>query len=302
MLDTLEEMDILDETLIVFTGDHGELLGDFNACQKMSPYESSVRVPLLMRWPERLDAGRVRRSRRLHGPLPHLHGRGGHGHPVLDELPGRACWARTAAACPSLATSGSRATARGASRWLSLRRPGVKYNCYCDNGFEELYDLDADPTEAHNLLLEGADGARATANEMRARLVEWERRTASRRRRLRATSGTSCSGARPLRRNNQFPHWVDYAPEEVRGRLEPPGRAIEEALAREDSFDIEELDLTFFKEARRVVRGAAGGRGCWRGTEHSRERGACHPQAILWEFVPCRRRRWPALQETLSAL
>ena len=30
--------------------------------------------------------------------------------------------------------------------------------------------------------------------------------------------------------------------------LEPPGKAIEEALAREDSFDIEELDLKWFKE------------------------------------------------------
>ncbi|MGI5817582.1 MAG: sulfatase [Armatimonadota bacterium] len=250
MLDTLEEMDILDETLIVFTGDHGELLGDFNACQKMSPYESSVRVPLLMRWPERLDAGRVRDD--LVGCtdlFPTFMDAAGIGHPVLDELPGESLLGADGGGLPEPRDEWVACYGRGANRWLSLRRPGVKYNCYCDNGFEELYDLAADPTEEHNLLLEGADGARATANEMRARLVEWERRNGFPETSLEGDDFRDFGAQEPdRRRNNQFPHWVEYAAEEMRGRLEPPGRAIEEALAREDSFEIEELDLTWFKE------------------------------------------------------
>ncbi len=250
MLDTLEELDILDETLIVFTGDHGELLGDFRACQKMSPYEGSSRVPLIMRWPERLEAGRVRDD--LVGCtdiLPTFMDAAGVDHPVLEELSGQSLLS---------ADGGGHAKPRdgwvtcygiGASRWLSLRRPGLKYNYYCDNGMEELYDLATDPTEAHNLVLEGAAGARATANEMRAWLVEWEKQNGFPETCIEDDDFKSFGATEPgRRRNGQFPNWVRYIPEEMQGQLEPPGKGIEEALAREDTFDIEELDLAAFKE------------------------------------------------------
>ncbi|MBD3292040.1 MAG: sulfatase-like hydrolase/transferase [Armatimonadia bacterium] len=250
MLDTLEELDILDETLIVFTGDHGEMLGDFRACQKQSPYESSVRIPLLMRWPERIEAGRVRNE--LVGCtdiFPTLMDAAGVDHPVLEELPGRSLLSEDGGGHAAPRDEWVSCYGMGRGRWLSLRQPGVKYTHYCDNGWEELYDLAADPTEEHNLLLEGADGARATADEMRARLVEWEIANGFPESTIEDGDFRDFGVEEPVqRRNNQFPHWVDYIPDDVKAQLEPPGKAVEEALAREDTLDIEELDLAWFKE------------------------------------------------------
>jgi len=43
-----------DNTLIVFTSDHGEMLGDHYVWRKSVPYESSARIPLLIRPPARM--------------------------------------------------------------------------------------------------------------------------------------------------------------------------------------------------------------------------------------------------------
>lgn len=43
----LKEYDVYDNTLIIFTSDHGELLGDHNLFRKAMPFNGSVRIPLL---------------------------------------------------------------------------------------------------------------------------------------------------------------------------------------------------------------------------------------------------------------
>ncbi len=43
----------LDDWIIVYTSDHGEMLGDHGIWEKTSFFEQSVRVPLLIRWPEK---------------------------------------------------------------------------------------------------------------------------------------------------------------------------------------------------------------------------------------------------------
>lgn len=48
----------LDNTLVVFTSDHGELLGDYGCYGKRSMLDPAVRVPLLVRQPGRFPAGR----------------------------------------------------------------------------------------------------------------------------------------------------------------------------------------------------------------------------------------------------
>lgn len=51
ILETLEKRGWLDETLIVFTSDHGDMTGDHNLWRKSYAYESSARIPMAMRWP-----------------------------------------------------------------------------------------------------------------------------------------------------------------------------------------------------------------------------------------------------------
>ncbi len=45
----------LDEWIIVFTSDHGEMLGERGAWEKTTFYEPSVSVPLILRYPDRFD-------------------------------------------------------------------------------------------------------------------------------------------------------------------------------------------------------------------------------------------------------
>ncbi len=58
ILDCLKENGLWDRTVIVFTSDHGEMLGDYGMLQKMVMLESSVRVPLLVRLPSITDGGK----------------------------------------------------------------------------------------------------------------------------------------------------------------------------------------------------------------------------------------------------
>ena len=57
ILKALEETGQLERTLVVFTSDHGELLGDFNCFGKRSMHDASSRVPLMVRFPARFPAG-----------------------------------------------------------------------------------------------------------------------------------------------------------------------------------------------------------------------------------------------------
>jgi choline-sulfatase len=48
-----------DDMLVVFWSDHGEMAGDHGRLYKNCFYESAIRVPLILRWPARVPAGRV---------------------------------------------------------------------------------------------------------------------------------------------------------------------------------------------------------------------------------------------------
>lgn len=57
MLDALREKGILDNTIVVFTSDHGEYLGEHGLMGKNQLYETAYRVPMLIRWPEKIAPG-----------------------------------------------------------------------------------------------------------------------------------------------------------------------------------------------------------------------------------------------------
>src|SRR5581483_10600925 len=58
LLAHLERAGVLDETLVVYMGDNGYQFGEQGLIDKRTAYEASIRVPLLMRWPRGLPAGR----------------------------------------------------------------------------------------------------------------------------------------------------------------------------------------------------------------------------------------------------
>ncbi len=60
VLEALREAGMENDTLVVFTSDHGDLLGDHGALAKGAMlHDPCVRVPLLVRWPGKLPAGKV---------------------------------------------------------------------------------------------------------------------------------------------------------------------------------------------------------------------------------------------------
>ena len=60
ILDELERLGLREDTLVLYTSDHGELLGDHWAAGKDCFYEGAARVPLVVSWPGRLPSGAVR--------------------------------------------------------------------------------------------------------------------------------------------------------------------------------------------------------------------------------------------------
>jgi arylsulfatase A-like enzyme len=59
VLDELERLGMARDTIVVFTADHGNMLGERNRMFKGVMYESSARVPLLFRAPGRIRPGQV---------------------------------------------------------------------------------------------------------------------------------------------------------------------------------------------------------------------------------------------------
>ncbi|KAF2479087.1 alkaline-phosphatase-like protein [Neohortaea acidophila] len=62
LLDTLKRCGLADNTIVIFSGDHGDMLGERGLWYKMSYYESSVRVPMLFSYPKQWKARHVKES------------------------------------------------------------------------------------------------------------------------------------------------------------------------------------------------------------------------------------------------
>lgn len=59
LLAHLDSLGTADDTLVVLLSDHGEMGGSHALRNKQVPFEESLHVPLILRWPGRLDAGAV---------------------------------------------------------------------------------------------------------------------------------------------------------------------------------------------------------------------------------------------------
>lgn len=57
IMDCLEETGLYDDTIVVFTSDHGDNLGSHNLFNKQSVNEEAVRIPMIISWPDRFKPG-----------------------------------------------------------------------------------------------------------------------------------------------------------------------------------------------------------------------------------------------------
>jgi arylsulfatase A-like enzyme len=63
ILERMRADGILDHAVVAITGDHGEHLGEHgHLSHQMSLYDSVLRIPMVVRWPGRLEGGRIERA------------------------------------------------------------------------------------------------------------------------------------------------------------------------------------------------------------------------------------------------
>ncbi len=57
VLDTLDELDLADNTMVIYASDNGYYMGDHGLKDKRTAYEESMRIPLLVRFPKLVRKG-----------------------------------------------------------------------------------------------------------------------------------------------------------------------------------------------------------------------------------------------------
>lgn len=136
----------LEDWIIVFTSDHGDLIGEHGLWTKFKYYEGSVRVPMFIRWPKRFTARRVQQNASILDLFATLCD--------LCEIP----------APDNLDSRSLKELMRGnATAWdncaisqlndtCMVKQDNLKY-LWLGEGYEEvLFDLAADPGETRNLI------------------------------------------------------------------------------------------------------------------------------------------------------
>ncbi len=181
LVDTLRSTGELHNTVFVFTSDNGFLLGEHRAAGKERPYEESVKVPLVIRGPG-FPAGVVRDQ--LVGNMDLMPTilslarapwrRGTDGVSLVAQANDPSAWSRRPILYEGAAVEGL--------GYHSIRTPRYVYTHYL-NGAQELFDLQRDPGELHNVAHDPTYSA--TLDALRPLLVQ-----------LAKCSGDSCR--RPL--------------------------------------------------------------------------------------------------------
>ncbi|MFT5399085.1 MAG: choline-sulfatase [Gammaproteobacteria bacterium] len=154
---TLEECDMADKTTIIFTADHGDMLGEFGLWYKMSFREWSCRIPMIIHQPGRFSAGRVKAPVAQVDLLPTLldvaaEATSNKIPDAIDPLDGRSLLPLCdgdSSSDPDSCVSEYLAEGTGAPM-LMIRRGNFKY-ISCITDAEQLYNLENDPDELNNL-------------------------------------------------------------------------------------------------------------------------------------------------------
>jgi len=155
---TLAEAGLEDDTILVFTSDHGDMLGSQGEWRKQKPWDESIRVPLLVRWPRGLgrDGRRIRSPIDAPDVMPTLLGLCGIAAPRTVEGADRSALLRGAApegddaallVCPSPFGEWARPAGREYRGLRTARHTYVRTR----DGPWLLYDNEADPCQTANL-------------------------------------------------------------------------------------------------------------------------------------------------------
>lgn len=157
LLATLRDAGLAEDTIVVFSGDHGDMLGERGLWYKMTWFEWAARVPLIVHAPGQFTPRRVKESVSLIDLLPTLAEIAGDGKApdYAAPLDGRSLM-------PHLAGTGGHDEVIGeylgegaVAPLFMIRRGRFKYVCSTPDP-DQLFDLVADPQERVNLAADPA--------------------------------------------------------------------------------------------------------------------------------------------------
>lgn len=153
MIAALEASGKLDDTVIVFTSDHGDFLGERGLWYKMSYLEPSAHVPMLVWNPKRFPARRVKEPVTLADILPTLTAIGNNGVATLARpVDGRSLYPLLIGGMEDPdGTAWGEYLAEGAIAPIYMLRRGQWKFIHSPADPDQLYNLDDDPLELANL-------------------------------------------------------------------------------------------------------------------------------------------------------
>jgi len=163
----------LDDWIIVYTSDHGEMLGEHGVWEKQKFFEGSVRVPLFIRWPKKFSKPQVIDA-----------------NVSLCDLFATLCELAKLPVPPLLDSRSLVPLMNGDhSGWddtvisqfsttnFMVKRGTLKYQCYAPGVPEVLFDLKRDPLERTNFIEDPS--YEKSLSELRARLQAYRDGNAS---------------------------------------------------------------------------------------------------------------------------
>jgi choline-sulfatase len=171
LLASLEENGFAGNTVVVFTSDHGDMLCEKGMVQKRTFYEWSTRVPLIMRFPDGWQRGTVRREPvNLIDLMPTFLDVAGVAEGERLPLDGRSLMGLVDGSDVEEWEAISEFHSQGAhAPCFMIRRGRFKYVII--HGYEsQLFDLEADPGEWHNL--SGEPAYREVEERLKGRIFE----------------------------------------------------------------------------------------------------------------------------------
>ena len=175
ILAALRKKGLYDGALILFTSDHGDMLGDHHLWRKTYPYEGSTRIPLVMKWPKDMKADSPRGRKledvvELRDILPTLLDAAGASRFAPGDGATLLSLVRERFAPWRDSLGLEHATCyRPDNDWAAVTDGRWKFVFNFHTGEEELFDLTTDPGECRNLAATAAIANRTA--EWRHRLV-----------------------------------------------------------------------------------------------------------------------------------
>jgi choline-sulfatase len=151
---------LMDDTVIIFLSDHGEMLGERGLWYKMTFFEWSARVPMIFYAPQSFKAGRIARPVSLVDVLPTLAEMANDGHPgdyadAIDGTSLRPCLEDRPFLEDSRITEHdavyAEALCEGAIAPVVMIRRGQYKYIYSEPDPPQLFDLASDPDEVNNI-------------------------------------------------------------------------------------------------------------------------------------------------------